>query len=72
MKVTDRTEEEWEDLIEQWHTTDTGMSIKEFLDLNDFEYTKLCFGVRDDNITQEELSAYQRYVADVVTGRISE
>lgn len=72
MKYTDKTDDEWSDLIDKWHEGNTELTLKEFLCLDDFEYRKLCFGVRDDSITEPELSAYQKHVADVITGRIKE
>ena len=64
MKYTDKTDDEWDDLVEQWHTSDTKISLENFLQLDNFEYRKMVFGIRDDSITEEELSKYQK---DLVT-----
>ena len=46
-KYIDETEEEWISLTEYWHTQYIGeLSLQEFLEMNDEEYTKFLHNER--------------------------
>lgn len=56
MKYTDKTDDEWDDLIEEWHNDpDTTITLKEYLGLDDEQYQRLAFGIRDDSLSYEEV-----------------
>ena len=45
-KYSDKTESEWNELIEQWHNSPSiNCSLQEYLALNDVEYLKLMHGI---------------------------
>ena len=55
-KYLDKTPDEWEDLIEQWHNDNSlTMSLPEFLELDETEYMRLVHGIDDANLTPEEI-----------------
>jgi len=55
-KFLDKTEEEWDSLIEQWHTDPTiTMSLPEFLELDEVEYLRLMHNIDAADLTSEEI-----------------
>ena len=68
-KYLDKTESEWEELIEQWHkNTSINCSLQEFLKLNDVEYLKLVHGIDVQDITDTQVFEKASGIArDVVT-----
>lgn len=56
MKYTDKTDDEWDDLIEKWHNDpDIKITLNEYLGLDDEQYQRLAFGIRDDSLSYEEV-----------------
>ena len=66
----DKTQEEWDALVEQWHTDETiTVSLPEFLGLNETEYLKLMHGIDIPNLTPEEvLEESRKRTAQAVVG----
>ena len=55
-KYLDKTKEEWDELIEKWHSDETiTCSLQEYLELNDIEYVKFVHGIDTQNLTDEEV-----------------
>lgn len=60
-KYLDKTQDEWDDLIEQWHSDETlTKSLPEFLGLNETEYLKLTHGIDTPDLTPEEVQEESR------------
>ena len=56
-KYLDKSQDEWEDLIEQWHNDELlTMSLPEFLELDETEYLRLVHGIDTPNLTPEEVA----------------
>lgn len=55
MKYEDRTPEEWYDLIDEWHKSDSSLSLEDFLQLDDVNYTRLLWDIRDTTLTDDEV-----------------
>ena len=68
-KYLDKTEEEWDDLVEKWHTDSTiDCTLQEYLELDDIEYIKFAHGIDDKDISDEDvLKKSTEIVKDVVT-----
>lgn len=66
-KYSDKTESEWNELIEQWHNSPSiNCSLQEYLALN--EYLKLMYGIDEQDITDTQVSEKaSKIVKDVVT-----
>ena len=60
MKHTDKTDDEWDALIEEWHNGSSDLSLPDFLGLNEEQYTRLCYGIRDDSLSYEDVLEYGR------------
>lgn len=67
-KFTDKTMDEWDDLIELWHnSTNIEETLQEFLGLDDMEYLKMMHQITDDTLTYEEVIDISRSIClDVV------
>ncbi len=68
-KYLDKTESEWDELVEKWHTdTAVECTLQEYLELDDIEYLKYAHGINDKNISDEEVLKKSAETAkDVVT-----
>lgn len=68
-KFLDKTQEQWDELVDEWHTDETiTCSLQEYLKLNDIEFLKFGHGITDENITDEEALKKSNMIAkDVVT-----
>ena len=68
-KYSDKTESEWNELIEQWHNSPSiNCSLQEYLALNDIEYLKLMHGIDEQEITDTQVSEKaSKNVKEVVT-----
>lgn len=45
VKYLDKTNEEWDSLVEYWHTEYLGnLGLQEYLGMDDTEYTKFLYG----------------------------
>lgn len=68
-KYLDKTEQEWEDLTEKWHTDPTiSCSLQEYLGLDDIEFLKFAHGIDTENISDEEVVKRSSEICkDVVT-----
>lgn len=69
-KYLDKTQDEWDNLIEQWHSDETlTMSLSEFLGLNETEYLRLTHGIDTPNLAPEEvLKESRKRTAQAVVG----
>lgn len=48
-KYSDKTIQEWDDLVEKWHTDATiKCTLQEYLELDDIEYLKFVHGIIDE------------------------
>lgn len=68
-KYSDKTHDEWDDLCEKWHSDESlTMSLQEFLELDDTEYTRFVHGIDTPDLTPEEVQeeARKRTVQAVV------
>lgn len=55
-KYLDKTEDEWAELVEQWHNDESlAMSLPEFLELDEIEYMRLVHSIDDPGLTREEV-----------------
>lgn len=55
-KYLDKTQDEWDDLVEKWNTDTSIMcSLQEYLELDDVEYLKFAHGLDDENISDKEV-----------------
>ena len=55
-KYLDKTEDEWEDLVEKWHNDLTiTCSLQQYLELDDIEYLKFSHGMNEKDLTDEEV-----------------
>ena len=55
-KYLDKTQDEWDDLVEKWNTDTSIMcSLQEYLELDDVEYLKFAHGLDDKNISDKEV-----------------
>lgn len=55
-KYLDKTEDEWEDLVEKWHNDLTiTCSLQQYLELDDIEYLKFAHGMNEKDLTDEEV-----------------
>lgn len=55
-KYTDKTIEEWEDIVEEWHNSpQIEQSLPEYMDLNEIEYLKFVHNITDDTLSDEEV-----------------
>lgn len=60
-KYLDKKLSEWEDLTEQWHNDESiTMSLQEFLELDDTEYTRFVHGIDTPDLTPEEVQEEAR------------
>lgn len=68
-KYLDKTNEEWDDLIDKWHSDNTiSCSLQDYLELDDIEFLKLAHGIDDKDISDEEVLKKSSEIAkDVVT-----
>ena len=68
-KYLDKTESEWDELVERWHAdTSVECTLQEYLELDDIEYLKYAHGINDKNISDEEVLKKSAETAkDVVT-----
>lgn len=68
-KFLDKSMEEWEDMVEQWHNDESlDCSLKEYMGLNDIEYLKFTHNITDEDISDEEvLERSKSIVKDAVT-----
>lgn len=69
-KYLDKTEDEWENLVEQWHNDESlTMSLPEFLELDETEYLRLVHSIDTPNLTPEEvLEEARKRTAQAVVG----
>lgn len=69
-KFLDKTQEEWDDLVELWHSDESiKKSLPEFLGLNDIEYLKLVHSIDIPDLTEEEvLEESRKRTAEAVVG----
>ena len=69
-KFLDKTQKEWDALIEQWHSDETlTMSLPEFLGLNETEYLRLVHGIdTPDLYPSEVLEESRKRTAQAVVG----
>lgn len=62
-KYIDKTQEEWDSLIDKWHTDDIKCTLQEYLELDDIEYLRLIHNVTDPNVSKEDiLKTYKKAV----------
>lgn len=55
-KYLDKTPEQWDKLVEQWHTdASIECSLQEFLELDDIEYMKYTLGISDEELSDEDV-----------------
>lgn len=55
-KYLDKTPDEWENLVEQWHDDESlTMSLPEFLELDETEYLRLVHSIDTPNLTPNEV-----------------
>lgn len=68
-KYSDKTPDEWDVLIEKWHTDATiTCSLQDYLELSDAEYMRLVHSLDDEKISDKEIYEGVRQIAkDVVT-----
>ena len=60
-KYSDKTQDEWDELVEQWHTDESlTMSLPDFLELDETEYMKLAHGIDTPDLTPEEVKEEAR------------
>lgn len=68
-KFLDKSQEEWDALVEKWHTDNTiDCSLMDYLGLSEVEYLKFVHGIKDTDISDEDV--YKRsseVVKDAVT-----
>ena len=56
-KYLDKTQDEWDDLVEKWNTDTSIMcSLQEYLELDDVEYLKFAHGLDDENISDKKFT----------------
>lgn len=68
-KYLDKTQEKWDELVEQWHNDETlEMSLPECLELDEVEYMRMIHGIDAPGLTAEEVAeeAVKRTRAAVV------
>lgn len=68
-KYLDKTNEEWDDLVDKWHSDNTiSCSLQDYLELDDIEFLKLAHGIDNKDISDEEVLKKSSEIAkDVVT-----
>ena len=67
MKYTDRTDDEWDKLTEEWLTGTSQETLKGFLQLDDTEYKRMVYSIRDDSISNEEVLSYHKQMINLIT-----
>ena len=69
-KYLDKRQEDWDDLVDQWHTDETiTMSLPEFLELNETEYLRLVHGIDTPDLSPAEvLEEARKRTAQAVVG----
>lgn len=69
-KFLDKTQDEWDDLTEQWHNDKSlTISLQEFLELDDTEYLRFAHSIDTPDLTPEEVLEESRYrTAQAVVG----
>ena len=69
-KYLDKTQDEWDDLVEKWHNDKSiEMSLPEFLELDETEYLRLVHGIDTPDLTPDEvLEESRKRVAQAVVG----
>lgn len=69
-KFLDKTQEEWDELVEQWHSDETlTLSLREFLELDETEYLKFAHGIDTPNLSPAEvLEESRKRTAQAVVG----
>lgn len=68
-KYLDKTSEEWDDLVDKWHSDNKiSCSLQDYLELDDIEFLKLAHGINEKDISDEEVLKKSSEIAkDVVT-----
>lgn len=67
LKYTDRTDDEWDKLTEEWLTGTSQETLKGFLQLDDTEYKRMVYSIRDDSISNEEVLSYHKQMINLIT-----
>lgn len=66
-KYLDKTQEEWDDLVELWHSdASIDCSLQEFLELDDVEYLKFAHGMDAEVSDSDVYKISNKICADVV------
>ena len=68
-KYLDKSSEEWEDLVNKWHSDNTiSCSLQDYLELDDIEFLKFAHGIDDKDISDEGVLKKSSEIAkDIVT-----
>jgi len=71
-KYIDKTQEEWDALIDKWHTTDDiKCSLQEYLELDDIEYLRLIHNITDPTVSDEDVFKISRNTAKEVVAELA-
>lgn len=56
--------EEWYDLIDEWHKSDSNLTLEDYLQLDDINYTRLLWDIRDVTLTDDEVYEISKNMAN--------
>lgn len=57
-KFTDKTMDEWDDIVEQWHNdTETKLSLREYMGLNEVEFLRYAQNIPDPSLDDDGVRA---------------
>lgn len=57
-KFADKTMDEWDDIVEQWHKdTKTELSLREYMGLNEVEFLRYAQNIPDPSLDDESVRA---------------
>lgn len=71
-KYIDKTQEEWDALIDKWHTTDDiKCSLQEYLELDDIEYLRLIHNITDPTVSDEDVLKISRNTVKEVVAELA-
>lgn len=55
-KFLDKTMDEWDAIVEQWHNDDSiEVSLSEYMGLNEVEYMRYTHNITEPNLSSEEV-----------------
>lgn len=70
MKYTDKTDEEWDEIVEKWHTdTSITKTLPEYMGLDDEQYLRFVHNIRNDTLNNEDVKSIS---ADIVKEVVTE